>query len=430
MERLNFSKESGIEFEPVEIKLYESKGKVYFIDQFAKQNLDLLAPHEQEVIMTNIDVFPKEKNISPFLRVPWTRSEWLRKSEKIDIVNRGGERSAYHPLWKINFKGCRPVEKEREYRNMVWNFESSKLMSSSEAYGVLAARDIMSEILAVAFMHQHKIANIQMPTCIYEYFSGNKSLGYSLAIACESDFRIENLVDDIENISYSNDNRQIGFTGIDFNWYCQQKVDSMITSHFNGGFRNYTNCNYGNEIVVLENGKASGIYFTDFDKFFLIKIPQKPDYDFLKKFYLTCFIELAESSTPTYCAPKKDELDDSERLKAAEDFMLLFVESGTYVFVKNGESIKLFKKEQAETTELEYGKVAQIMLAKWSPLYGRYKEAFFSQAKILGWDLSLLEMIEKESIENNDYRKKLLFNTTNWRKEAIERVHLYHHRHN
>ena len=420
---------SLIEYKPEKIKLFQTVGKVYSISQFAEHHLSVLQSHEQEVLSANLDIFPKETKIPNALITPWTRSEWLSKDTQPEIANRGGARSAYHPQWKINLKGCRPAEKKRSYGNMVWNFDSSKLESVSEAYGVLSAKDIMCEILAVAFMHQHDIANIQLPICVFEYDSGNQSHGFSLAISCKSDLRIENLVD-IENIPYMPENRQIGFSGIDFDWYCQQKVDVLIKSHFGGGFRNYTNCNYGNEIVVIEDGKVVEIYLTDFDKFFLKKIPKIPDVEFLKKFYLTCFIELAESSTPIYCSPDKEDLDESERLEAAKDFMMLYVESGTHVLVQDQDLIKAIKIGATETTDLEFGKVAQTMLQKWSPLYREYRKSFFSQAKQLGWDLNLLEDIEKASIENYDYRCKILLNTTNWKREAIRRVFHYHRRHN
>ncbi len=412
-----------------QVRLYPAEGQVLPIQAFIENNLHLLSEHEQGIVRDQLALFPAEQGIPGLLRVPLARSKWIGSGGRAISALRGGGRSAYLPEEQVYLKGCKPAQEAREYFNLVWNFDAQKLETRGEPQGVLSAEDVMRELLAHAFLRRHGLPALQAPLCVFAYLWQGQARGFCLAMRSGEDLRLENRAD-VENIPFSEQNRQAGFAGVDFGWYARRKARILAEMHFAGGFRNYTNCNFGNEVVAAGTGGGDELYLLDYDKFFVLDVPRQPDTDFIHRFYTCAFIELLESATPLVLLPPQGA-GEEERAATARALLGAHLELGLYVAVREqGAEGRAGLVKAREITRADQAAVSRLLLRKWSPLYCAFEGEFVERAARLGWPAAELERAAALALENGDFQNKLLVSVLDTREQAARRMLRYRGRHN
>jgi hypothetical protein len=298
-----------------------------------------------------------------------------------------GSRSAYLPLKKLKFKGCRP-KPDLYFPHEKLDFGQKKMSTDKILFGCLSAENVMREILAYFFFKSYKIQINQEPYCVFEYKYKNKVIGYCIVFKTPTDKRLESS-EDYLNLSIA-EMIKIKFIENKFNLeilpnesifldippkaYTKEKSDLLIKMNFNGGFRGILNSNLGNDIFYKNK-----FYICDFDTFKIKEIQKNPDRTFIKNFLRWCLIELIKSSPFVY-----DYLDIE----------------------------KVDKKSASEIMWKSY--------SEKSSLWREYYAKFIKNAKALGWDIgwikeSLDELIKEdifyEMILDNLLNSKVLMNT-------------------
>ncbi len=349
------------------VKLYECNGEVISIDKFVREYIasTTLTDYEKQILQNAS--LPTEIDIADFLKIPRTKAEWLKKegSKSMEIL-RNGERSAYWPKKNVKFKGCNPSENNRTFPGETFFFGEEDVTIKEIPYGTLKPEQVVREVLGWAFFVQHDLKTNIRPICVYP-----QADGYSLVEHTLSETRVESLFDfnglitgdlimktaarEKTGLKY-NLETEVNLDRLNIAWYSYNKALLLVSMNFNGGFRGLLNSNIGNDVIKFEDDKAKELYLCDFDTFRVVEIPGKPDEEFLKRFYLQCFVEAAKSSLPII----------------------------DYVW-------------NAEEAVNAYLKI--------SSLYSHYRREFYNQAKNKGWDLSRLEEIENFAVQTQIFKR-------------------------
>ena len=289
-----------------DVRMYECIGKVHSICSFIENHYNILSEKEFSIIEKQKGVLKKIK-IPPFLNKCLTRSESLAVNQQFLSMKRNGARSAYDEKSKIKFKGCRPeINSNSTFPIEKLDFNKKNIKYDKIPFGVLSKGGVLREILAYCFCLYHSIPISHEPICIYEYYYGDKSIGFCIILkSLAGEKRVEQLIEypDIslkELIEITTKKMKTSFligselrvSGININFYSEKKAKFLIKMHFNGGFRGILNSNIGNDIVDSEGN----LFICDFDTFKIIEFPSQVDQLFLDDFVLSCLIEVFKSS--------------------------------------------------------------------------------------------------------------------------------------
>ena len=337
------------------IKVYQTQEKVFSIKEFVDLFIDKtnLSEAEKRLLREGnlLDTVPKHLNKAI------TRAEWL-KEDRSDLIEmrRAGERSAYCEKNKVKFKGCNPPEKEVEFPTELTFFGKEEVTVEKIPYGILTAEQVIREILGCVFFSKYGLNTNLKPVCVYE-----QGYGFCLVEETKAEKRVESFLDfENKNVSelvrldsirkklgLSHDlGTEVKLKGINIVKYADEKAKMLLSMNFNGGFRGLLNSNIGNDVITLNEDGELELFLCDFDTFAVVEIPEKPTKDFLKRFFLQSFVELAKSSLPIV-----DIVKDS--VGAVERYKII------------------------------------------SSLYNVYRREFYRKAKEKKWDLELLKEIEE-----------------------------------
>jgi hypothetical protein len=412
--------------EEKDVNLYRTNGIAYSIAEFADRNMHLLSGYEQESLNKGKGFL--KTHIPKGLEIPVQRNKAF--GDKIEFVARSnGYRSAYDEKRKIKFKGCNPHPELGDYLSTPSDFGDTSPKIIRESWGVIEAAGVMREIMAISFLERNNFPNILEPLCVYEYIgrSGGKTidLGYCLVersrfnvrlgdlggddamkialfepglfkkiVPKEEDWLSEKEMDEnklllakkhgigMEELEKEckkkikeNIDKPIGFFDLPehLGYLIKRQTDFLINLHFRGFLRGSANGHQGNTII-LPNGEA---YLCDFDSTRIIRIPKKPDKDFMMKFFLSCAQEVIES-----------------------DF--------TYLTFVEHEDLSETYENQRNVFDKVYMKYLQI-----SGYFYAYMEKFLKSARSLGWDIGLLDKAAKEAERTHAYFDALMRNVRN-----------------
>jgi hypothetical protein len=134
----------------------------------------------------------------------------------------------------------------------------------------------------------------QKPLCVYHY-GGN---AFCLVLKSNEEKRIEKFFDfrglRLVDLVHGRPRMptEVGLKGLSTASYASKKASLLAKMNFLGGFRDLLDSNIGNEIL------DPGVHLCDFSSFKVVKIPEKPDGDFIRRFYLQCIVEAIKSSLP------------------------------------------------------------------------------------------------------------------------------------
>lgn len=347
----------------MKVELFEHNGEVISADEFVRKYIDSVNLNNLEKQM--LQEAHLTRNIPDFLRKPRAISTRLKGKSDSIIMEKRGSRSAYWPEKNIKFKGCNPADSSKKFPSESFFFGREKANVSEIPYGTLTKEQALREILGHAFFAKYGLKTNITPICVY-----TQDYGYSLAEHTLSEARIESCFDfkgnNINSITLQDAARkkhkltyslgtEVNLDRVNICWYTHKKALLLAAMNFNGGFRDLLNSNIGNDVLEFSAGPIE-LYLCDFDTFRVVELPNTPNKDFLKKFYLQCFVEAVKSSLPII-----DYVRDS------------------------GEAV---------TSYLET-----------SSLYHIYKREFYSQAIRRGWDLSTLEETEEWAISTPIFRR-------------------------
>ncbi|MEW5996987.1 MAG: carbamoyltransferase C-terminal domain-containing protein [Candidatus Micrarchaeota archaeon] len=273
-------------------RLYESRGRALSLHDFVREWIDNagLADHEKN-ILRSMD-FPK--TIPLFLRKVRSRAEWLRKGGGSLRARISGQRSAYLSQKRIKFKGCNPTKEGLFFPRETFFFGEEKESEGLLPFGVLTAEQVMRELLGWAFFVKNNLKPCQKPLCVYDY--GDNAFCLVLESNEEKriekffDFRKLRLVDLVSGRPKMP--AEVGLRNLGTTSYADRKASLLAEMNFLGGFRDLLDSNIGNDVL------DGGVRLCDFSSFRAVEIPEKPDRDFLKRFYLQCVVEAIKSSLP------------------------------------------------------------------------------------------------------------------------------------
>jgi hypothetical protein len=282
--------------------LYPTDGVVHPVYDFVMNNLDCLSAHEQAIVKKNIHVLKKETFFDSPLVV---NKEGFNHKSQFLTAKSIGSRSALIEKGSFKLKGCKfDLENDLCFPHEHLNFGETKMLRTEILFGVLSKKNVMNEILAFCFFMDMGSDVIHTPLSVFEYVSSNKIIGYCLVSHSKQEQRLEssesfyNLsIEDliylklIEKVIKIQITENEPYYGLDKDWYAKEKSRLIIEMNFNGGFRGVLNSNSGNDIVFKEK-----LYVCDFDTFTVIRIPEQPNYEFIRNFTLWCVVELLKTS--------------------------------------------------------------------------------------------------------------------------------------
>lgn len=339
----------------IKVKMFKSEEKVFSIKEFVDLYINKTNLSETEKKLL------KKSNLSDTIpecvKKVTTRAKWLKKRKsEIMEMRRAGERSAYWENKKIKFKGCNPPEKELKFPTELTFFGKEEVTIEKIPFGILTAEQVIREILGYTFFSKFGLSTNIKPLGIH-----SQGYGFSLVEETKEETRIEYFLEfadqkisQLVNIDCARKRlhlsheleTEVKLNGINIIRYAYDKAKILVSMNFNGGFRGLLNSNIGNDVIKLNNTGELQLFLCDFDTFAIVDIPEKPTKDFLKRFFLQSFVELAKSSLPII-----DIVENSD--DAIEKYRVI------------------------------------------STLYSVYKREFYGKAKEKGWDIDLLKEIEE-----------------------------------
>ena len=303
---LEQNRRTALEIGEKEVKMYECTGKIHSIYSFADKKSKLLSNREIYVIEQQKEHL-KLIAIPLFVNKCLTRSQYLAINQEYKLMSRNGARSAYDEQSKIKFKGCRPeIHNNSTFPVESIDYRSKTIIYHEVPFGILTDEGVLREILAYCFCLSYNIPVAHEPVCIYEYFYGDKSIGFCLLLkSLAGDKRIEQLIEypvlslkkliEIKTQKLKTNfliGSELRIPGMNVHYYSRMKADLLIKLHFNCGFRGILNSNIGNDIV----DGANSLYLCDYDTFYVIELPVSINQMFLNDFVLSCLIEVLKSS--------------------------------------------------------------------------------------------------------------------------------------
>ena len=299
--------------EPPTCRLYSCGGSVHPIAEFVRRFSQILAPHEQDLLRTSSDILAAVKEIPSALSKPLTRSPWLGAAPSDSQAVESGERSAYIRNMGIKIKGCAPSQESRTFPYSSLRFGHRIMRRQTVPFGVLTAEGVMREMLGYCFLKKNDLPTAAAPVCVYEYSYHGEQMGYSLVLHAPTDRRASSFVDwrhllfrdlirhagenteDNYSVPFGSEARLIGLNALQ---YHGQKSRILSSLHFKGGFRGILNSNLSNDILLSPPGGAVSLAVCDFDSFYLVEVPQKPDERFLGDFATAALAEVVMGSVP------------------------------------------------------------------------------------------------------------------------------------
>lgn len=361
-----------------EIFLYSTEGNVYTVFDFAVKFKEKLSTIEETIINENINYLNQKQQFK--YPLTGTQEAYNRLLEPLKAKSIGS-RSALLQKNNVKFKGCKfDISNQLCFPHEQLDFGDEKMQTTEIPFGVLTLENVLREILAFCFLKQFNININHTPINVFEYVYNKKIMGYCLVSKTKNEQRLESAenyydlsISDLICLKYIEKKTNIPLTenepdfGIDKEWYARQKAKLLIKVNFNGGFRGILNSNIGNDIIYKNK-----LYICDFDTFNVIKVPLKPEYEYIKNFTLWCIVEVLKTS------PIILDYLDTEGLT---------------------------NKEISE-------KLWGIYTSK-SLLWKNYVRLFMKKVKDLNWNLSYIEESLKEIIQTQVFEEMILDNVIN-----------------
>jgi hypothetical protein len=347
------------------IPLYPVKGIISSVREFAENGSALLAPHEREFLLSRIDKLAGREQIPAELDRCLAMSSSISERAQPYLEGiRSGERSVLLPEMALQLKGCLPMATETSFPTELLPFDSDQIQRSTIPFGIMTGEAVMREILGNCFMEAHGLNHHIEPLCVWQYPTNDGADEYCLVSRFRSRDRIEDFIEQ-PNCSVGDIIRwqegseapprdmaigsEIRLQGLNLWPYIEAKSRLICGMHLRGGFRGILNSNFGNDVLLDECHGSVPLALCDFDTFFMVPVPDAPDAVFLEKFALHCLVEIIMGSLPILF-----------HVKLPSDCT---------------------PKDQAEA-------LGAVYFAK-SSLWRAYRRHLFSEAKALGWDLSV-----------------------------------------
>jgi hypothetical protein len=272
------------------------QGRVWSPREFATTHLDCLRPHEKaffrDQLMSLSDVVPQGMD------VPQVRSAGIPQIGEYRRVLRSGARSAYDPVSKVQFKGCRPIATAAFPS---WEVgDDFELHIKTIPFGVLTDENVMRELMAFTFLKANNLLAPHTPLAVFQYEKDCCCVVFNV----KSPLRAEALIDDfllrshdilrLNERAFELPNREVGLHTSDAEGYRDQKIQYLLAMQFAGGFRGILNSNIGNDVV--HDGAFLGI--CDLDTFTLEPVPTTANDSNWERFITRCVLEAIKSSLP------------------------------------------------------------------------------------------------------------------------------------
>lgn len=282
------------------------------------------------------------------------------------IASRSGERSAFLSNFSIQLKGCHPVPTAPGFPVDHLPFGETAISRSFLPFGVMTAEAVIRELLGHCFMREYGLAQQATPLSVWEYGSDGASKAFCLVLAVSGERRIESYLEDhggtVGQLIGTGARREPGsralasgsevtLRGVNLWGYAESKARLLSEMHFRGGFRGVLNSNIGNDVLIGNPRGRVEIALCDFDTFFMVDVPERPERNFVEAFALQTLVEVIAGSLPIL----------------------------QYVDLPDGCS-----------TESKADAFGAVYFPK-STLWRVYHRRLFASAKARGWDLSLLE---------------------------------------
>jgi hypothetical protein len=347
------------------VTVYEGKGDALSIRKFVEMHFDKTNLSDAEKGLLRDYELPDE--VPEHVERVVTRAEWLKREGSSPFtMKRAGERSAYSEEKRVKFKGCNPPEDQRTFPTELAFFGKEEVELGRVPFGILTAEQAIREILGHVFFAKHGLRTNIRPLCVY-----TEGHGFCLAEETQGESRLESFLDYqglkisqlIEQDRLRKDMKlegclgtEIRLKGINVNRYAYEKARLLISMNFNGGFRGLLNSNIGNDVIRKDGDGGFELSLCDFDTFAVVQLPERPTEEFLKRFYLQSFVELAKSSLPII-----DLAGDSR--EAVEKYCAI------------------------------------------SSIYGHYREEFFKKAGGLEWSDDMLRKIDEWAVSTPLFRR-------------------------
>jgi hypothetical protein len=347
------------------VEMYEGRGDALSIREFVERHIEKTNLSGAEKCLLRDYELPDA--VPEHVDSVVTRSEWLkREGSRPFTMKRAGERSAYSEERGIKFKGCYPPKDKRTFPTELTFFGKEEVELGRVPFGILTAEQAIREILGYVFFTKHGLRTNIRPLCVY-----TEGHGFCLVEETQEETRLESFLDYqgmkisqlIEQDRLREDIKlegclgtEIRLKGININRYAYEKARLLVSMNFNGGFRGLLNSNIGNDVIRKNGDGGFELFLCDFDTFPMVQVPEKPTAEFLKRFYLQSFVELAKSSLPII-----DLARDSE--EAVEKYRAI------------------------------------------SSLYGLYREEFFKEAGGRDWSDEALKKVEEWAVSTSIFRR-------------------------
>lgn len=354
------------------IPLYPVEGTISSIREFAEKGSSLLTPYEREFLLSRIDTLASREQMPAELDrcLAMSKSPSDQAQPHLEGI-RSGERSVLLPEMALQLKGCLPSASETSFPTELLPFDADQIQRSTIPFGIMTGEAVMREILGNCFMKAHGLDHHIEPLCVWQYTIHDGADEYCLVSRYRSRDRIEDFMEqpdckvgDIIRWQEGSEppprdmaiGSEIRLQGLNLWPYVEAKSQLICAMHLRGGFRGILNSNFGNDVVLEKCHGSVPLVLCDFDTFFMVPLPDAPDAVFLEKFALHCLVEIIMGSLP-----------------------ILF-----HVNLPSD----CTPKEQAEA-------LGAVFFAK-SSLWRAYRRHLFTEAKDLGWNLSVFgEALEK-----------------------------------
>ena len=353
--------------DPATVPLWRCPVMASSLEEFARSHAGLLAPHERTFLWNSLQVLaePKDSPID-FAQGLTGNAALSAESEPAVMASRSGARSALLSGHAVQLKGCRPDPEAGGFPLERLPFGGDRAERTTIPFGVMTAEAVLREILGYCFMRDRSLPYQATPLFVWEYEDRGTSLGYCLATRVAAETRVESLLVDPgctigELIEAQRrgpskaesfvPGSEIGLRNLNLWSWVESKARTLCGMHYGGGFRGILNSNIGNDVLPARGQGRGDILLCDFDTFFMVELPQKPDRAFLDAYCLECLVEVIIGSLPIL----------------------------QYVDLPKGCS-------PADRADI----LGAVYFPK-SSLWRSYHRRFFASAKAAGWDLDAVD---------------------------------------
>lgn len=289
------------------LRLVPTDGSVFSVQEYTDRYAHLLETEESEFLFAARDWLCGALDIPSTFRFPWKVAANFDGGEGQFLEARAsGARSVILDGNCISLKGCRP--RPGRFPRTSVSFGESRIVNEFVPFGVMTARAVIREILGYSYCRRHNIPIAGIPMAVFAYDGANESGSFCLLSRLIATRRAESclrwpaatvfdLIDPSAQSGHLTMGSEIPLSGLNGQWYANEKARWLSHLHFGGAFRGLQNNNPGNDVIDF-SGERPRFFFCDFESFRFATPPSTPSASFMEDFALHCVLEVVQGSLP------------------------------------------------------------------------------------------------------------------------------------